>query len=72
MGARLRLNGQAFARTREGENLFVPGREGRSTGASLGAALRVQARSDIRLDAFRESGAGWSEHAAAFGVRAFF
>jgi hypothetical protein len=72
LGARLRLNGQLFARRREGENLYVPGREGTSTGFEAGGIMRVHRRSDAMLTIYREAGAGWTERSFALGLRAYF
>jgi hypothetical protein len=70
--ARLRLDGQGFSRRREGENLYVPGREGSSTGFELRAATRLFPRTDATISLFREAGVGWTERSAALGLRAFF
>ncbi|HVG44077.1 MAG TPA: capsule assembly Wzi family protein [Longimicrobium sp.] len=74
-GARLHLDGRAYLRDRRaaslvvygGGNLFTPDREGRATGGTLDAALRLRPRADLRAGFALESGEGWREqsfHAA--------
>ncbi len=72
LGARLRLDGRAFWRSRLGDNQFAPGREGDSFGLAGNAAWRLASRADLHLSLFREAGATWSEQALQAGVRVFF
>jgi hypothetical protein len=70
--ARLRFDGQWFSRRREGENLFVPGREGTSQGFAARAGLRLFSRSDALVSLTREAGKGWKEQSAYLGISAYF
>lgn len=70
--ARLQLETRAFRRTRSGENLFVPGREGDSFGVGGEASWRFRRRSEVGFSAFRESGDGWSEARMAISTRILF
>jgi hypothetical protein len=72
LDARLRLEGHFFGREREGENLYVPGREGASAGWEVRAAARIFTRSDAVVTLVRETGAGWTEQSAVLGLRAYF
>jgi hypothetical protein len=79
--ARLRWEAAAFVRHRSDEgyllpiaggNLYVPTRAGRSTGGSLGAALRVAPRVELRGTVFRDAGDGWREQWARAGASVLF
>lgn len=72
LGARLDLDGRIVRRERLRENLFVPGREGRSTGFAGRATWRLTPRVDAQLLLSRESGSGWTEQALQTGARVFF
>jgi hypothetical protein len=72
LDSRLRLAGRGFRREREAENLFVPGREGRSTGVSAELLWRLGSGADLRLRGAREAGEEWSQHALELGTRIFF
>ncbi len=61
MDARLRVNGRGFVRSRRSENLFSPGRTGRSLGAGTAVEWRPTARTEFRLTGEREDGDGWAE-----------
>jgi hypothetical protein len=69
--ARLRLEGRAFRRVRRSENLYVPGREGRSVGLALDGAWRLGPGAEIYLSGAREDGQGWAEDALDVGGRLF-
>jgi hypothetical protein len=71
LDARLRLDATVFRRDRREENLFVPGRAGRSTGLSADVAWRVVPRSELWLSAAREDGDGWRESALRAGGTLF-
>lgn len=70
--AGLRFEGEGFLRRREGENLYVPGREGSSRGGALRASWRVLPRGELSVAGTYESGSGWRERAVAIGARTFF
>jgi hypothetical protein len=61
LGAALRIDGRGYMRSRGAENLYAPGREGRSTGAAAGVEWRFSPRTELRLAADREDGRGWAE-----------
>lgn len=61
LDARLRVGGRAFLRSRREENLFSPGRTGRSGGGTVGLDWRPMARTELGVHADRESGRGWGE-----------
>lgn len=65
-GVSVRADG--FMRTRGEENLFVPGREGRSRGGTLRIDFRLPAGVGVWLDGALEQGAGWSSRRAALVV----
>jgi hypothetical protein len=58
---RLRMDGELFWRERTGENLYVPGREGWSTGVTGELVWRVLPNGDLLLSGSREEGDGWAE-----------
>jgi hypothetical protein len=70
--ARLHLDARVFWGRREGENLYVPGREGDAWGVRLHSRARLFPRSDGELTLLREDGAGWNELLAFLGLRVFF
>jgi hypothetical protein len=67
----LRLDAHAFERVRFPENLFVPGREGRSTGFGLEGSWRLAPGSEAYFSGARENGEGWRETALDLGGRVF-
>jgi hypothetical protein len=54
------IRGRGLRRYRGGENLFSPGRTGRSHGAAGNIELDLGARTRVQLDGLLEQGAGWS------------
>lgn len=66
--ARLRLALHAFRRDRGHQNLYAPGREGRSHGATLKLHWRVGPRTEFSLHAHREDGVGWDEQRLETGL----
>jgi hypothetical protein len=70
--SRLWLDGQLFSRRREGENLYVPGHEGASTGVEGRARLRIHRRGKVVVGGLHEAGEGWREQALSIGFRTFF
>ncbi len=72
LDARLNLDARLFSRHRDGENLFVPGREGRSTGFAAQAIWRAVPSMELRFFLSREAGEGWVERALQTGVRMLF
>jgi hypothetical protein len=59
--ARARVAGSVYRRERRGENLYVPGRAGTSTGASASVEVRPLRSWEVRLEAAGESGSDWSD-----------
>jgi hypothetical protein len=72
LDSRVRLDAHAFQRRRSGENLFVPGREGTSSGLEMRGAWRVGTHAEAVASLSTEGGDGWTERSALIGVRAFF
>lgn len=70
--ARLRLEARGFLRDRGAENLFVPGRGGRSHGGSATLLWRIARRGDLLLDARGERGEGWSARRLEIGGSTYF
>jgi hypothetical protein len=69
LDARLRLGTRAFRRNRREENLFVPGRAGRSTGMSAELTWRQGTRSELAVAFSGERGDGWRESDLRVGGR---
>ena len=69
LDARLRLETRAYRRHRRNENLFVPGRGGRSTGMSGELTWRQGARSELGIAFSGERGHGWRESDVRLGGR---
>lgn len=63
--SRLEVEVRAFRRERRGDNLFMPGRPGESTGFSASARWRYTPRAEVLLSSSIERGAGWREHGAS-------
>lgn len=63
-GGRVRLDSRAFLRDRGEQNLFVPGREGRSRGGALELEWQPAGSFLIRAEAAREWGSGWTGSSA--------
>jgi hypothetical protein len=72
LDSRLRLNGRAFVRSRRAENLYSPGRTGRSEGVAGGIEWRPTAGAEIGFAADRENGDGWAETNLRIEGRVFF
>jgi hypothetical protein len=70
--ATVRLDAELFQRERREENLFVPGREGRSRGGAGTVHWRLLPRAELRLGGSYEAGTGWREHVFTMGANAFF
>lgn len=69
-GGALRLDARGFVRRRGAENLFSPGRDGRSTGGEVGVAWRATRSFEVVANARTEHGAdGWSETMIRTGAR---
>lgn len=70
LGARLRLDAQAFLRDRDPDNLFAPEREGRSRGGAVRIEYRARPGFEVWARGMMEDGsADWRESAFAAGVR---
>jgi hypothetical protein len=72
MEARWRFTSRAFTRSRTGENLYVPGLDGRSNGLTTTISWRAGARSEATVSGDLESGDGWTQSAAALYLGMFF
>lgn len=70
--SRLQLRGRAYVRERGEENLFSPGRSGRSRGFHLTTGWRPSSRTEVELGLSREAAAGWTEQHATLSTRMFF
>jgi hypothetical protein len=64
----LMMRAQAFTRERGEENLFAPGRDGRSRGGSVAMEYSVSRRTGLQLHAGRENARTWSSHHASVFV----
>jgi hypothetical protein len=71
VGSRLRVRGRVYERRREQDNLFVPGREGRSRGGEGEVSWRWGPQGEITGAGAREVGSGWAESRAEVGIRIF-
>jgi hypothetical protein len=67
--ARSVVEGRAFQRVRRGENVYVPGREGRSWGMEVTGRWRIGSRPEIFGALSVEKGEGWREHQLNAGGR---
>jgi hypothetical protein len=65
----IELAARAFRRHRGSENLFVPGREGSSVGATVSGGYSIGPAGSLRIGASRESGDGWTESLISVGGR---
>lgn len=72
LGSPLRLDARLFGRDRGAENLYTPGREGRSAGGHLTAAWRPWARGEVEVGLGGERGDGWRERHGRAALRVFF
>jgi len=70
--AGLRITTRGFSRSRTGENLYVPGLDGRSHGIAAAMTLRSGGRTEAIVAVDLESGDGWTQSAAALHLRRFF
>jgi hypothetical protein len=69
---RLRIGGEAFGRSRSGENLYVPGRTGQSLGGGGEVTWRFTPRAELEAEARGEHGRGWSESSLRISARWMF
>jgi hypothetical protein len=72
LDARLRVEGRAYARSRRFQNLYSPGRTGRSNGAAAGLEWRVTPRSELYVRGAHEAGDDWAETHLRLEGRVFF
>ena len=68
-GSASRVDVEAFHRTRAGENLFIPGREGSSWGMKSALRWQIGGRPEIFGSLDVERGRGWREHRLDLGGR---
>lgn len=71
-GSRVRLDAHGFLRRRDAENLFVPGRAGRSRGIELNGAAQLHPWLEVTVGLVAERGDGWMEDRAVLGLRTDF
>jgi hypothetical protein len=67
----MRIEGRIFRRDREGENLYVPGRE-ESTGVALEADWRPRPRVELDARLRVETGSDWTERELGLRANLFF
>lgn len=72
LGFPLRLDARLFGRDRGAENLYAPGREGRSAGGHLTGAWRPWSRGEVEVGLGGEWGDGWRERHGRAALRVFF
>lgn len=70
--ARLRVNARGFRRFRGAENLYAPGREGRSHGVVGRVRWRAAPPVELELDGGYEQGEGWRARSLAIGAAWLF
>jgi hypothetical protein len=68
----LMMRAQAFTRERGEENLFAPGRDGRSRGGSVAMEYSVSRHTGMQLQAGLEKARTWSSHHASVFVMHVF
>jgi len=71
VGGRLRLEAELFRRDRGAENLYAPGREGRSRGGRGAVAWQPTRAAELFVELADEQGSGWTERSLRAGGRAF-
>jgi hypothetical protein len=72
LDARLRIAGRGMVRSRNDQNLFVPGREGRSLGWVVDTDWRPTGNLELSLQTRRETGEDWAETNLRLEGRVFF
>jgi hypothetical protein len=68
----VRIEAHGFARVRRAENLYVPGREGRSNGGAMSVRWRPVPRAELDLSGRFETGVDWRERMLRVGLTAYF